>query len=393
MTRSGDTLRNRCTIGVLLLFALAGLALAPRAAMAQLDHGRLWAAYANRFISPDGRVIDPQGRDRTTSEGQSYALFFALVNNEPIRFATILRWTQTNLAGGDLGAHLPGWSWGKAQDGHWGLLDGNSASDSDVWIAYDLIEAGRLWKQPQYVALGRRMLVEIARREVVTQPDRGSMLLPAPTGFRTANGWITNPSYLPLFVLSRLAKVDPAGPWISIAVNTPALVAGSSRAGFAFDWVSYTKGAGYAPSPVNPAKGGVALGSYDAIRVYLWAGMLDDGAPAKAGLLKSLWGMEAYVQQHGSAPEKVNAAGQPEAQAGPVGFSAALVPYLKGLGDESGAQKLLARVQTEVVEKTALLGAAPTYYDENLTLFSTGWLQRSFRFGANGEVLVPWVHP
>jgi len=372
---------------------LGGILVGCGTARADTDFGALWQAYSAHFLSGDGRVVDPQGADRTTSEGQSYALFFALVNNEPIRFATILRWTQTNLAGGDLGAHLPGWSWGKAQDGHWGVLDGNSAADSDVWIAYDLIEAGRLWKQPQYVALGRRMLIEIAGREVVTQPDRGSMLLPAPTGFRAANGWITNPSYLPLFVLNRLAKVDPAGPWISIAINTPALVAGSSRAGFAFDWISFRTGVGYAPSAVNPLKGGVALGSYDAIRVYLWAGMLDDGVPAKARLLKALWGMEAYLQQHGSPPEKVNAAGQPEAQAGPVGFSAAVVPYLLGLGDEAGAQKQMARVQTEVVEKTALLGASPTYYDENLTLFSTGWLQRRFRFGANGEVLVPWVHP
>ena len=393
MTRSGDTLRKRCTLGVLLLFALAGLALAPRAAMAQLDHGRLWTAYANRFISPDGRVIDPQGRDRTTSEGQSYALFFALVNNDPGRFATLLAWTQANLGQGDVGAHLPAWSWGLNKDGRWGVMDPNSAADSDLWIAYDLLEAGRLWKQPKYSSLGQRMAGLIARREVIMDRDKGAMLLPGPAGFRYASGWITNPSYLPVFILQRLAKLDPGGPWIGIAINTPGLVEATSPGGFAMDWVSYSRGIGYAPSQLNAIKANGAMGSYDAIRVYLWAGMLDAGSPQRAKLLHVLYGMASALRERQLPPEKVSGMGRMEAQAGPVGFSAALLPYLDALGAQAEFQSQLARVQSAVDAQTGLLGSAPTYYDENLTLFSTGWLQRSFRFGANGEVLVPWVHP
>ena len=30
------------------------------------------------------------------------------------------------------------------------MLDPNSASDADVWMAYSLVEAGRLWKIPCY---------------------------------------------------------------------------------------------------------------------------------------------------------------------------------------------------------------------------------------------------
>ena len=73
----------------------------------------LWNAYAAHFIDAQGRVIDPQGGGRTTSEGQSYALFFALVNNDQARFEQVLKWTQTNLAQGDLATHLPAWLWGK----------------------------------------------------------------------------------------------------------------------------------------------------------------------------------------------------------------------------------------------------------------------------------------
>jgi hypothetical protein len=136
--------------------ALAGLCLLSSllAALAQpqpeSDSARLWHAYAARFISGDGRVLDPQNNDWTTSEGQSYALFFALVNNDRARFDKLIAWTESNLASNDLGAHLPAWGWGKAKDGNWGVFDMNSAADSDLWIAYDLIEAGRLWKDLHY---------------------------------------------------------------------------------------------------------------------------------------------------------------------------------------------------------------------------------------------------
>jgi endo-1,4-beta-D-glucanase Y len=42
----------------------------------------LWDSYSARFIDAQGRVIDPQGGARTTSEGQAYALFFALADND-----------------------------------------------------------------------------------------------------------------------------------------------------------------------------------------------------------------------------------------------------------------------------------------------------------------------
>ena len=114
----------------------------------------LWNSYAAHFIDAQGRVIDPQGGGRTTSEGQSYAMFFALVNNDQARFERLLKWTQTNLAQGDLATHLPAWLWGKTKEGEWKILDPNPASDADVWIAYSLVEAGRLWNKPALLEPG-----------------------------------------------------------------------------------------------------------------------------------------------------------------------------------------------------------------------------------------------
>ena len=44
---------------------------------------------------------------------------------------------------------------GQKDDEQWTLLDSNSASDSDLWIARALLEAGRLWQQPQYTETGK----------------------------------------------------------------------------------------------------------------------------------------------------------------------------------------------------------------------------------------------
>jgi endoglucanase len=62
-------------------------------------------------------------------------MFFALVANDSGRFEGLLRWTELNLASGDLTAHLPAWLWGKDSQNRCHVLDENSASDADVWMA------------------------------------------------------------------------------------------------------------------------------------------------------------------------------------------------------------------------------------------------------------------
>lgn len=356
----------------------------------QIDHARLWQAYAGRFISNDGRVIDPSRGDLTTSEGQSYALFFALVNNDRGRFDTLLKWTVGNLAESDLGAHLPAWSWGKAKDGHWGVLDANSASDSDLWIAYDLIEAGRLWNDLNYAALGRRLAAMVARKETADLPRLGPVLLPGAAGFKFPSFWVINPSYSPLFILERLAAIAPAGPWADVAAEVPAVLERSARGGFAMDWECYMPGEGFSPCQVNGKKTPPPVGSYDAIRVYLWAGMLPDSSPGKARILKALPGMNFYLQHYPAPPEKVSADGTAQPPPGPVGFSAALLPYLRGFSNEAAVAQQLVRIKSQLDEKSNLYGSSPTYYDQNLTLFGSGWIEKRFQFGTSGELLVRW---
>jgi endo-1,4-beta-D-glucanase Y len=363
----------------------------------------LWEAYRAHFIDAQGRVIDHSSGDRSTSEGQAYALFFALADNDRGTFDRVLNWTQANMAGGSLAGRLPGWLWGHAKDGQWKQLDANSAADADVWMAYALVEAGRLWSAPAYTAIGRAMMAEIAKSEVANLPGFGPMLLPGPTGFQHGQTWTLNPSYMPLFLFERLAKVDPAGPWRQVAKGIPLMLAGSARHGYAMDWVNYIPGDGFYPAPPietgNKDSEGPG-GSYGAIRVYLWAGMIDgragtiDGNGTVRGqVLSAVPAMSVYVANHDAPPEKVNDQGIPLAQDGPVGFSAAVLPYLRAFpGGSRASNRQMARLMKARDASTGLYGKDLAYYDQNLALFATGFIDGRFRFGAGGELNVEWKH-
>ena len=360
-----------------------------------------WDAYAAHFIDGQGRVIDHTAGDRSTSEGQAYALFFALADNDRTTFGRVLAWTQANLANGDLETHLPAWLWGKDDQGEWKTLDPNPASDADVWMAYTLVEAGRLWQAPLYTNLGRAMMAQVAKSEVVDLPGFGPMLLPGPIGFQHDHTWTLNPSYMPLFLFERLATVDPAGPWRQIALGIPRMLALSARHGFALDWVDYMPGDGFYPAtelptganaqPAGSNQTNAPGGSYDAIRVYLWAGMLDGGGTARGELLNSLPAMSVYLANHDAPPEKVSEQGIPSAQDGPVGFSAAVLPYLRAFPDLS---RLSAQQTVRMIRQrdpsTGLYGKDLAYYDQSLALFATGFLNGRFRFGPGGELTVEW---
>lgn len=333
-----------------------------------------WEQFKKEYVSAEGRVIDPSdARKITTSEGQSYGLFFALAANDRDGFSKLFEWTQNNLAEGDLRAHLPGWLWGKKSDDQWTVLDSNSASDSDLWIAWALLEAGRLWQTPHYTEVGKALLARIAEEEVATVPGLGPLVLPGKVGFVDDGGWRFNPSYLPPQLATYFAAFG--APWPKIRDNNLRLLLETAPKGFSPDWVRYQKGKGWQLKADKPI-----IGSYDAIRVYLWTGMLDDGDKQKAPLLARFKPMAAQTVAQGVPPEKTNIATGKTTGNGPVGFSAALLPFL---------QKEDARaIQRQRVADD--YPGADAYYSAVLTLFGQGWDQHRFRFTAGGELRPDW---
>lgn len=349
----------------------------------------LWARYQEHFIQKDGRVVDYDRDNLTTSEGQSYAMFFALVANDASGFDLLYRWTVNNLADGDLQNNLPAWSWGRRPDGTLGVKDSNSASDADLWIAYDLIQAGRLWKRHEYTLAGDALLKQIASKEV-SHNHAFPILLPAHDGFEHDGAIVTNASYMPLFIFEAAAKAQPHGPWKAMAASLPALIQKTTVQGFATDWLKVESDETIGPTSALDSAESQATGSYDAIRVYLWAGLTPAATVGRDAILKSLYGMASYMKSH-TVPPEFTSEGQPAVRGtGPVSFSAALIPFLEAVQELDAAHLQEKRLGSAWSAHTGLYGNPPRYYDQNLAMFSLGYTEHRYRIQSNGDLEVSW---
>lgn len=377
MANSADLQRRRLLQATVLLPLLGSAGVG---AVTTASRWPAWQVLQDSSLSRDGRMIDrSQDDQRSTSEGQSYALFFALVDNDPALFDRILAWTQDNLAGGDMAARLPGWLWGQGKEG-WRLLDDNPASDSDLWLAYALLEAARLWRRPALQAIADGMLAQVRTREIVQIPTLGPMLLPGPQGFIEDGATRVNPSYLPLPLLRRFAAVDRSGPWQALADNTVALLQQTSPHGFAPDWAAWKDGSFI----VDPVKG--AVGGYDAIRCYTWAGMTAPRDPLFRRQLSALSGPLQRLRSGAPMWEKIDTRTGKGQGEGNYGFRAALLPYLLAQGEKSRAAALLESLPSAEQQRAD----EPAYYSQMLTLFGRGWAEGRWRFAADGRLQPRW---
>ena len=374
-------------------FVFAGLLVFPLSADAIEGKCEIWPAWKNfrhNFVSDSGRVIDrstpvidrstPQ--DITTSEGQAYALMFALIANDRASFELILRWTEDNLAGGDLTGQLPAWQWGRRGDDSWGVIDSSAASDADLWITYALNEAGRLWKIPKYTALAELLAARILREETAEIPGLGLTLLPGPKGFHPDEAtWRLNPSYLPMQIMRRFAAIYPKSVWNKLAASSLEIIIHSAPLGFVPEWVNYQAGKGFQIDSST-----IATGSFNAIRVYLWAGMLDRRDPAYSQLLKKLAPMGRHVSDNGVPPREIDISTGASNGSGTVGFSAALLPFLK-------ASKMASALRQQIQRVLALypFGRTDNYYDQVLALFGQGWIEERYKFDRNGLLKPRWI--
>lgn len=360
--------------------ALPALAL-PRRADAACHAWPAWEAFTDGFIDTSGRVVEASDkRRRTVSEAQAYALFFALVANQRERFDKLLRWTEDNLAGGDLRRRLPAWHWGRRDDGSWGVLDDNAATDADLWIAHTLAEAGRLWGTKHYAERARTLAERVLAESTAELPGLGLALLPGPRGFTPApQRWRLNPSYLAPMQLRCLAH-HFGGRWQRVHDTALAVLRHTAPRGLAPDWATYdgTQQRFLASEP---------LGSHDAIRVYLWLGLSAGPRGAAPAALRPLLAhftpMARLAEAAGFVPEKIDTqSGSPSGQ-GPLGFSAALLPFLRALGRPAAVQKQLQQVQS-------LPPQADAYYDQVLRLFGQGAHEGRFAFAADGSLRPAW---
>ena len=337
-----------------------------------------WQRFKQHMVSDDGRVIDYSDNNAiTTSEGQSYGMFFALINNEPTTFDKLFRWTQNNLANGNLATHLPAWQWGQKNQ-QWQILDSNSASDSDLWIAYNLLEAAKLWGNEHYKKVGLALSQLILDKETANIPGLGLTLLPGPIGFNPTNkSWKLNPSYVPIQLLRALLNHTKDQRWQALIDSSNRLIIDTAPQGFSPDWVIYEQAKGFSQQP--------QIGSYNAIRIYLWTGMLNKQDPLKKVHLQVFRPMAKYLSNNLIPPEEVNHQTGEISGNGPIGFTAALLPFLSASGEKAAQINQLLRL----IEQP--LSAKPKrYYDQVLGLFGVGWMQKRYQFDSHGHLIPRW---
>ena len=338
----------------------------------------LWDQFAAENIE-NGRVVDASDERRiTTSEGQSYALFFALVANERPAFEKLLTWTENNLAEGDLTKHLPAWLWGRQRN--WGVIDSNNASDSDLWIAWCLLEADRLWKVPAYRAKALGMMELLLTQETRQVAGLGPVVLPGHAGFEEGKGENRvvklNPSYAPIFLLRRLALEDAR--WEPIVDAALAMLVRASPSGFAPEWARFSA----TGRLVKPEGEDYTEGSYNAIRTYLWAGMTSPADTSRNVLIQRFAPMVEATREWNLPPRRVNVVTGTVESVGPDYFGACLLPLLKSSRAED--------IRTAAMIRT-VLSAHPVeknrYYGNVLTLFGLGFDAGAFSFDAKGRLI------
>lgn len=339
----------------------------------------LWQQFKTLYVSNDGRVIDAGTDARiTTSEGQAYAMMFALAANDRAAFNTLLNWTENNLAQGHLDRNLPAWQWGHATDGQWRVLDNNAASDADVWLTFALSEAGRLWREPRYTQLGSTLSEHILREEAMWAPKLGLTLLPAPRGFVEDSTWRFNASYLPLQVLRYLGATHDKL-WNDIADSSLRIIQASTPRGFTSDWIEYRSDLGFITDRTTQG-----VGSYDAIRVYLWAGMLQPRDPVFTTLKQLLTpALEQFAAQTRAA-EHVDTHTLALRGTGPWGFTAAFLPLLS----QSKPAQFIATMRDDILQHALKNNQA--YFSDVLTLFGIGANDGWLRFDRRGQLIPKW---
>jgi len=89
----------------------------------------------------------------------------------------------------------------------------------------------------------------------------------------------------------------------------------------------------------------------------------------------------------GYVPEHVDSDTGEIMNAGPVGFSAALLPLLAS--DASAAAALSA--QREHLRQSPPL--ADAYYNQSLVMFGQGWDEHRYRFDKDGRLQPNWTSP
>lgn len=291
---------------------------------AQVVKDSFWTAWRDRFVSPEGRVVDTGNGGISHSEGQSYGLILALRAGDRAAFERIAKWTHDTLAREDMALHS--WRYDPRQPVP--VSDPNNATDGDLVIAWALALAGKRWAHAPWLDRAAQIRAAIREHCVVAKFGR-QLLLPGVVGFDYPGQVQVNPSYFVWPALDHFAKIDGAGTWASVIHDAEA-VTRLARFGphqLPCDWVVVTGRDDIAPAPGKPPRFG-----YDAIRVPLYAAV--GGRAALVQPVADWW--RSCLAQHRAIPAFIDVVTGEEANYALSSGGSAIVGRLIGTPAPTG---------------------------------------------------------
>lgn len=328
-----------------------------------------WQQYRDRFIQPDGRVID-HNTGITTSEGQSYGLLRAAWMRDKKTFDQVLVWTQQNLQKRN-NDKLFAWKWGQKQDQSWGVLDSTAASDADQDIALALIFAHKIWGEDRYLNEAKLVLNDIWEKET-TQTPIGRVLLPG--DWKTDNRQIQiNLSYFSPYAYRIFDDTDRKHAWEQLIKTSYKIVKdgmAQTKTHLPPDWMQLSTIDGSVSLYKDPTDTRSDYG-YEAIRVF-WRFGVDDllnPTPESKAILTGAPFLVRYWQVRGEFPAVLSWDGIPRKDnlesAAVYGASLPAFYYL----DENVTQEILTRKVIPNMKPDGQWNTDKDYYTQNWLWF------------------------
>jgi endoglucanase len=181
---------------------------------------------------------------------------------------------------------------------------------------------------------------------------------------------------MPLQILQCFEKTFDNKQWSKLLDSSYQFILASSPEGFSPDWIEFDFDKGL--------QFGQNIGSYNAIRVYLWGGMLNSEAKFNVQLKTHLQPMVNFFIQNHFVPTEINVVSLDYKGQGDMGFLASILPLVHTSKNKKSVDLLLSLID----EKKII--AQNNYYQHALSLFALGWYHQKYRFLANGCLQVPW---
>jgi endo-1,4-beta-D-glucanase Y len=237
-----------------------------------------WANFKQRFIEPDGRVVDTGQGNISHSEGQGYAMLLAVHYDDRASFEHIWQWTQKNLQ--VRGDNLLAWRWTPQA----GISDRNNASDGDLLVAWALLRASYHWHASGYLQASQKITRAI-REKLLRKTPQGLVLLPGLDGFDKPAGITVNLSYWIFPALDEIGQADPAPEWNALSKTGMDILqyARFGRWGLPPDWLILTE-------KVAPSDGISNQFGYNAVRIPLYLLWSRRESPALLKPYREFWG-------------------------------------------------------------------------------------------------------